>query len=189
MTAGLPAAEDRVPVAVGLGSNLGDRLAALAFAVEELGELLDDLRCSRVYETEPRHVRDQPRFLNMCCVGGTRLPPGDLLERLHAVEGEAGRRRGPTSDGSRYGPRRLDLDLLLYGDRVLRRDGLTVPHPRMTERAFVLLPLGDVAPDWTHPVEDRTVRELAERLPDQGVRPFREPLPASLRRRIVTGDP
>lgn len=102
-------------------------------------------------------MRAQPRFLNACCTGRSRLSPGEVLRRLQEIEREAGRRPG----GPRWGPRLLDLDLLLYDGRVIDRPGLRVPHPRMRERAFVLIPLAEVAPEWVHPETGLTVRELA----------------------------
>lgn len=169
-------------MAIGLGSNLGDRLASLGFGVERLGELLEDRRCSSLYETEPMYVEDQPTFLNLCCVGRTRLAPGPLLERLLAAEEAAGRSRtGATGAGGdpdrRYGPRRLDLDLLLYGRATIDRPGLTVPHPGMTERGFVLVPLAEVAADWLHPGVGRTIGELARGVDRSGVRRSEERLP------------
>jgi len=143
-------------VALGLGSNLGDRLAQLRFAAVELLESLGDLRFSSIFETEPVHVTDQPDFLNACCTGRTSLSPRALLRALQTTERAAGR-----EDGERYGPRTLDLDLLLYDDTVIDEPGLRVPHPRMHERAFVLVPLLELLPEWRHPVLGLTVSELA----------------------------
>lgn len=191
MTAG--ASEGRfqasgVPVAVSLGSNLGDRLAALELAVRRLEEHLDDLRCSPVYETEPMYEASQPTFLNMCCVGRTRLEPGSLLTRFLDVEEAAGRGHEGERDAPRYRPRRLDLDLLLYDDLTLDHPGLHVPHPRMVERAFVLIPLREVAAEWRHPGTGRTIGELADGVEVEGVRLFRDrPLPATIRRRLGGG--
>lgn len=154
-----------VPVAVALGSNVGDRLAHLRLGRRRLAAWLEGLRCSRIYETDPQYVSEQERFLNACCVGCTTLSARELLRRLQEVETEAGRK----PNGLRFGPRPLDIDLLLYGDRVLRRPELRVPHPRMTERAFVLVPLAEVAPDWPHPTEGLPIAELARRVPAHGV--------------------
>lgn len=163
---------DRCPpssrLAVGLGTNLGHRARNLELGRAALIRLLDELRCSSIYETEPRGVRAQPRFLNACCTGRSRLAPGEALGRLQEIEREAGRRpRGP-----RGGPRVLDLDLLLYDGRVIDRPGLRVPHPRMQERAFVLIPLAEVAPEWMHPETGLTVRELAAAVSAEGVEPW-----------------
>lgn len=162
-------AADRV--AVGLGSNRGDRAAHLRRAVEALSETLADLRRSRVYETRPRGAAAGGRhFLNMCCVGGTTAEPGELLEALLAIEARAGRRR-PAPRGA---ARTLDLDLLLFGDRVVERPGLVVPHPRMTRRAFVLVPLAEVAGEWVHPRAGRTIEEMAAQASTEGIRAHAE---------------
>lgn len=154
-----------VPVAVGLGSNLGDRLAYLRCGAAGLNALLGDLRLSSVYETAPRDLADQPPFLNACAVGRTRGSPEALLRGLQAIERSAGRVRG----GERFGPRTLDLDLLLVGERIVRAAGLRVPHPRLAERAFALIPLAEIAPHWRHPELGRTVEELAREVSGQGV--------------------
>lgn len=158
-----------VDVAVSLGSNLGDRGARLRQGLRALEQMLDGLRVSAVYETEPRYVEDQPRFLNACATGRTRLTPVQLLSQLQDAERAAGRRRSP----ERHGPRTLDLDLLLYGDRVIEQPGLVVPHPGLRGRAFVLVPLAEVAADWIVPASDEhpaeSVAALAERVETDGV--------------------
>jgi 2-amino-4-hydroxy-6-hydroxymethyldihydropteridine diphosphokinase len=118
---------------VGLGSNLGDREAA----IREAAALLGPHRLSPIVETEPWGYADQPRFLNAVAELETELPPRELLGRLLAIE----RRLGRVRAGPRYGPRAIDLDLLLYGDEVIDEPGLTVPHPRLAERLFALEPL------------------------------------------------
>ena len=156
-------------MAIGIGSNLGDRRGRLGLARERLARCLGGLDCSRIYETEPRDVVDQPRFLNACCVGESRLPARQLLTYLRETERLAGRR-----PGRRFGPRALDLDLLLYDDRIIDEPDLRVPHPRMSARAFVLLPLAEVAADWVHPELEVTVGELASIVSRRGVRPLED---------------
>lgn len=169
-----------MPVAVGLGSNRGDRAAHLAEGVRGLRRYVaGDVLHSSVYETEPvgASYAGQRRFLNLCCVGESGLPPRALLEGLLALEDEAGRTR-PAGGGA---PRFLDADLLLYGDRVIDEPGLRVPHPRMAERAFVLVPLAEIAPEMRHPVVDVPVAALAARVEARGVRRYRGELPEFLR--------
>ena len=156
-------------VAIGMGGNLGDPLANLRFGVRALRRLLGGVRVSSVYETVPLHVADQPAFLNACCVGRTSATPRQLLTELQHIERLAGRAR----HGARYGPRTLDLDLLLYGERVIRQPDLIVPHPRLRERAFALVPLREIAAGWRVPDDDATpecsVGELAEAVGSEGV--------------------
>jgi 2-amino-4-hydroxy-6-hydroxymethyldihydropteridine diphosphokinase len=157
-------------VAVGLGSNTGDRAANLRFGVAGLAELHDGFRFSGVFETQPKHVADQPPYLNACCIGRTSLTARQLLLALHELELRAGRQPG----GQRYGPRPLDLDLLLYGERVIEESDLVVPHPRLRERAFVLVPLAELAADWKVPVSRgaaaTTVGELARGVDEEGIK-------------------
>jgi 2-amino-4-hydroxy-6-hydroxymethyldihydropteridine diphosphokinase len=134
---------------VGLGSNLGDREGFLRRAVELLrGEPeIEVVAVSTLLETEPVDFVDQPRFLNAAAAVETALPPRTLLERLLGVEQALGRRR----DGPRFGPRTIDLDLLLYGGEVVDEPGLTIPHPRLAERRFALEPLHELDPNLVIP--------------------------------------
>jgi 2-amino-4-hydroxy-6-hydroxymethyldihydropteridine diphosphokinase len=134
---------------IGLGSNLGDREELLRRAVEALSADPDITvsAVSSVRETDPVGLTDQPRFLNAVAKVETDLGPRELLDRLLAAERELGRRR----DGPRFGPRTIDLDLLVYGDEQIDEPGLTVPHPRLAERGFVLEPLHELDPDLVVP--------------------------------------
>ena len=143
-------------VAIALGSNLGDRRAHLEFAVERLTSILRSIRVSDVEETEPFDVPDaQPAYLNAAVVGETDLEPDALLERMLAIERERGRER-PSVRAART----LDLDLILYGSRIIDTPELQVPHPRFRERDFVLRPVTKIAPDLRDPVTGRSVAEL-----------------------------
>jgi len=117
---------------------------------------IHDLQVSTFHDTAPVGVGDQPRFLNAAAVGHTSLAPRELLETLLQIERDLGRER-PHPGAART----LDLDLILYGDRVIEEEGLTVPHPRFRERLFVLEPLAEVAPDWIDPVTGRSIEQLA----------------------------
>lgn len=143
---------------VGLGANLGDREGTIRRAVELLGAEpgIEIVAVSALRETDPVGYADQPRFLNGAAAVETELPPRELLDRLLAVERELGRVRG---DGPRYGPRAIDLDLLLYGDQVVDLPGLTVPHPRLAGRRFALEPLHELDSGLRLP-DGRAVREL-----------------------------
>lgn len=168
-------------VALGLGSNMGVRIEQLSFGVERLSGLLSDLRCSEVYETDPIGPGDQPDFLNLCCVATTNLRPSQLLSGIRRIETEAGRSR----DGRQWSPRTLDIDLLLYGDQVIDRPELRVPHPRMTERAFVLIPLERLSPGWRHPATGQTIQQLARDVKGEtSVRRWQGNIPPELVRRI-----
>ena len=160
-------------VILALGSNQGDRVRYLERALEQLRAHIYLEELSSIYETQPVGVQDQPWFLNMVCTGTTRLKPGALLEFIQEVEDSLGRTRG----GERFGPRTIDIDILAYDDRVIDRPELKIPHPRLAERAFVLEPLNEIAPDWKHPVLGKTAGELLEGLSGEVVRPFSGPLP------------
>ena len=143
---------------VGLGANLGEREQTLQRAVELLAEEpgIEVVAVSSFRETDPVGYLDQPAFLNGACAVETELAPRELLDRLLAVERALGRERGT---GPRWGPRTIDLDLLLYGHETVDEPGLTVPHPRLTERSFTLEPLVELDPGLTLP-DGRGLRSL-----------------------------
>lgn len=148
-----------VPVAIALGSNLGDRERTLGAAVAALGSLVDGIRTSRFHQTAPVGVDPQPDFLNGALVGTTTLSARDLLNGLLALEARLGRER-PHPGAART----LDLDLILYGEAVIDEPGLVVPHPRFRERRFVVEPLAEIAGPWVDPVTGLSIRELLGRL-------------------------
>jgi len=134
---------------IGLGANLGDREAMLRSALEQLGAEpgIDVMAVSRLRDTDPVGITDQPRFLNAAAAVETDLTARELLDRLLGIE----RRLGRTREAPRFGPRTIDLDLLLYGDEQIDDPGLEVPHPRLHERLFALEPLADLDPDLVVP--------------------------------------
>lgn len=149
-------------IALAVGSNVGDRAATLRSAFEAVRPWIAVEAISPLYETPAAYVVDQPSFYNAALVGTTRLDPLPMLWILKKLEVELG--RAPTF---RYGPRVIDLDLLLYDDQVVSSPELTIPHPRMAEREFVLRPLADVAPEWAHPQLGLTVAQMLERIPER----------------------
>jgi 2-amino-4-hydroxy-6-hydroxymethyldihydropteridine diphosphokinase len=163
-TASGPRPPDTVRVYLGLGSNLGSREVNLREAVHRLQSQVRVDALSALYETPPMGPPDQPRYLNAACGGVTGLEPGELLAFIKAIEQEMG--RVPTV---RWGPRLIDIDILFYGDLVLSVPGLTIPHPGIPQRPFVLLPLADIAPDFTHPhLGEPVCALLKRRLSDLG---------------------
>ncbi len=154
-------------VSLGIGSNLGSREERIRRAIRELSSLphSEILTLSSLYETEPVGVRDQPWFLNACAVLKTELSPQELLLRLKGIESRMGREE----IRERWGPRLIDLDILLYDSLTLNSSQLIIPHPRLHQRGFVLRPLAEIAPEWRHPVLGEKIRKLAERLPRREV--------------------
>ncbi len=150
---------------LGLGGNLGDRRASLRAGLGRLAPEVVVEAVSPLYETEPVGVVDQPPFLNAVCRARTALEPQALLAWVKGIEQAAGRRSGP-----RWGPRPLDIDILVYGDAAIDSPNLQIPHPRLAERAFVLCPLADLAPDLYIPGVGRTVRDLLNETGSEGVR-------------------
>ncbi len=144
----------------GLGTNLGDRLGNIRHALSKFAPDIIVKEISGVYETEPVGVIDQPRFLNLAFRAETELPPEGLLRRIKEIEKDLGR-----TESIRNGPRLIDIDILLCGDVILKSSDLTIPHPRMHERAFVLVPLADIAPNAMHPIFRKTVTQLRDMLP------------------------
>ncbi len=150
---------------IGLGTNLENRAHNLARAMALLAAQVTLINVSGIYETEPWGVTDQPKFLNQVVQGKTQLSALDLLYFLKSIERVMGRR-----ETFRYGPRLIDLDILLFGELILNAPNLVIPHPRMVERAFVLVPLAEIAPSLYIPGTGLTVAQALASLDTSGIR-------------------
>ena len=153
-------------VFIGLGSNVGDSPGHLSWAVGRLKTILDKVSCSSLYATKPRDYPDQPDFLNQCVSGIPRLSPQETLKTLLDWERERGRQRESTVE---KGPRPLDMDILLWGNQKISDPDLTLPHPRITERQFVLVPLLELDPFLIHPVSGIPFFTYLKALDPQGI--------------------
>jgi 2-amino-4-hydroxy-6-hydroxymethyldihydropteridine diphosphokinase len=154
-----------VKVYLGLGSNMGNREQNLDRALGLLSERLRIGKVSSIYETEPVDNIEQPRFLNLVCQVDTGLRPEALLALAKGIELKMGRQPGKPNS-----PRPIDIDILFYGNQVIKTKELVIPHPRLTERAFVLIPLAEIAPKLVHPVNGKTVRKLLKAITEkQGI--------------------
>jgi GTP cyclohydrolase IV len=167
-----------------LGSNLGDRRGNLASALQHLRNVMEITAVSSIYETEPVGYADQPLFLNMVCAGKTGLSAQALLKKAKEIEAAIGRQ-----PSFRNGPRPIDIDIIFYDDLHIVQDDLTVPHARMAERAFVLAPLAEIAPEMTDPVSGKTVQALLDTVAQDGVKRIAANLYISLDRDIQNGQP
>lgn len=147
-------------VYLGLGSNLGDRQGYLRSAINNLSLILTEIKESSVYETEPQYVTNQPSFLNQVISGYTDIRPLELLNFCQNIQKKLGRTKSPL----RFGPRNIDVDILSFGDLVLKTNTIEIPHPRIHERLFVLEPLHEIEPDWTCPKTGESVKDLMQKL-------------------------
>jgi 2-amino-4-hydroxy-6-hydroxymethyldihydropteridine diphosphokinase len=157
--------ESLAQIYLSIGSNIGKRQKYLKYAVEKLSAHLDNVKVSSLYATEPWGNKDQPEFLNLCLSGRTSSSPAELLELTRSIEKSLGR-----THQEKWGPREIDIDILFYDDAIIKTAALEIPHPYVSERAFVLIPLMELAPDLVHPVLKLTISKLAAEIGSSGVR-------------------
>lgn len=157
----------KIETYIALGSNVGNRSENLNSAIQSLSPLVMVLDESPIYQTAPWGFENQPAFLNQVILAKTNCSPLDLLAHLKEIETIVG--RTPTF---KYGPREVDLDILFYGDLIFEHPKLQIPHPKLQERAFVLVPLNDLNPNLKHPITGQTVHEILSQLDVSGITPF-----------------
>ena len=151
-------------IVLGLGTNIGNCIENLQKAVDELASFVEITAVSAVYITPPWGITDQPDFHNLCLLGKTKLEPESLLRAVKLTEVTLGRR-----PNVRWGPRLIDIDILFYDALVMHKDRLNIPHARIPERAFVLVPLAEIAPNWVHPEYGKTVAEMKTAVDKAGI--------------------
>ncbi len=162
-------------VYLAFGSNLGDRYSNLAAALQRLRDVVEIRAISSIYETDPVGYLDQPRFYNIVCSGTTVLLAPKLLKYAKEIESALGRQ-----PSFRNGPRLIDIDIIFYDDLLMSQGDLTIPHPRMAERAFVLVPLVEIAPQVVDPISGHTAQELLQNISQKGVKKLAPALRISL---------
>jgi len=150
-----------------LGSNLGDRGAFLDKGLKLLGSKVSDMVVSPIYQTLPWGVKEQPMFLNLCVGGTTNLAPTELLKFIKQIEKKLNR-----SPQIKWGPREIDIDILFYDDAIIHKPDLVIPHPYLEDRAFVLVPLADIAADYKHPIRKYSVEQLLQGVDASSVKPY-----------------
>ncbi len=151
-------------VFLGIGSNVGERIIYIKKAVNLLSDILTDMEIAPLYISKAVGFEDQPDFINTVVSGYTNLPPDDLLKKIKDIEKKVGRIKR-----FRWGPREIDIDILFYGNLLVEKNELIIPHPRIQERDFVLKPLSDLDPDFVHPVFKKTVKELLLNLKERSI--------------------
>lgn len=154
-------------ICLSLGANLGDRAATIKGAISELSKWIKNITASSLYETEPVGNKNQPLFINCVIRGRTKLSPQNLLEKCKELEIAAG--RDISYKQSQQTPRPLDIDILFYGDQIIKENGLIIPHPRLHVRRFVLLPLVEISSDVVHSIFKKTAAELLMECPDTSI--------------------
>lgn len=146
------------------GSNVGDRQKFIKLALQSISEFCKIIKVSSLYETEPWGKLDQPQFLNLCLLIETQLQPKQLLKKFKNVESNLGRTKNV-----KWAEREIDIDILFYENLILNEVDFILPHPRIEERVFVLIPLSEIAPDFIHPVFQKPIRELAKNIDGKGI--------------------
>lgn len=148
-----------------LGSNVGNKQAYLDKAIQMLKHRVDNMVVSSFYVTEPWGKTDQPEFLNLCVKGKTAISPEELLTFVKEIETSLGRKHT-----QKWGPREIDIDILFYGDKIISNNQIEIPHPFIAERAFVLTPLKEIAPNFVHPKLKKPIIKLAQNIGSSGIR-------------------